>query len=160
MEEIYLESKLLTDVISIRRTYDRELEAQTTSNPAPTWPSQSYPYYYDPSSMYETRRRGASYAWENARRSRARTSHQPPPPPFAQYPFGNFHQSSPKHPHEQPTGRDPFSSAHVRRATGRRTPFETREDRLRKEPVVVRIGQVLGLMFFIVALSGGFGSRR
>ncbi|KAF8499415.1 hypothetical protein JB92DRAFT_3217946 [Gautieria morchelliformis] len=84
--------------------------------------------------------------------------HQAHSPPFKQYPFGESNRSS-SHPPWPPPGRNPFSSPHVRRATGRRTPFERGEDRLRKEPVAVRIGQVLGLMFFIVALSGGLGTR-
>ena len=145
-----------------RRAYDRELATHTPSDPTSARPSQTHPYYYDPSYMYssETRRRSASYAWDNARRDRARASHQPPPPPFTQYPYSETRRSSPRNPQEPPRGRDPFSSAHVRRATGRHTPYETGEDRLRKEGVAMRIGQVLGLMFFIVALSGGLGTRR
>ncbi|KAF8581818.1 DnaJ-domain-containing protein [Ramaria rubella] len=142
-----------------RRAYDRELVDSASDRSTSSRPDAPFHYpYHDPSLMYESRRRGASHAWENTRHSRSRTSRNPPPP-FTQHPYSGARRSGTEHSQretEQHMGRDPFSSPYVRRATGHRSPFETREDRLKKEPASVRFAQVLGLVFFIVALSGGF----
>jgi len=144
-----------------RRAYDHDLSTRPP-------PSHMYDHpYYDTSSMYETRRRGATHAWENARRARTHARHQrqrPPPPPFSQHdrrnPFGGVHRSGTVSDENETFVRDPWESAHVRRATGRGDPFTTPEDELRKESIATRFAQVIGMVFFIVVLTGGFGRHH
>jgi len=56
----------------------------------------------------------------------------------------------------EPFVRDPWESAHVRRSTGRGDPYTTPEDEMKNISVATRFAQVVGLLFFIVVLSGGF----
>jgi len=143
-----------------RREYNRESEAASSYRPQYTQARHPHQHYYDPGYMYETRRRGASYAWENTRRSRAQ--HPPPPPPFSKRaqrnPFGGTHRSGTVEDDfpRRPRSRDPFASRNVRRATGRGDPFETMEDRLKGESIATRFAQVVGILFFIMLLGGGF----
>ncbi|KAF8513731.1 DnaJ-domain-containing protein [Hysterangium stoloniferum] len=145
-----------------RRKYNRESEAVSSYRPEYTQTRHPHQHYYDPGFMYETRRRGASYAWENTRRSRAQ-HHPPPPPPFSQraernafgtHRSGTVGDDFPRRPRRD--GRDPFASPNVRRSTGRGDPFETMEDRLKGESIATRFAQVVGILFFIMLLSGGF----
>lgn len=191
-----------------RREYDRRIEP-TSSSFNNNRPPYSQPGHYGYSESYTARRRGATYAWEYTHTRRtSRSRPPPPPPPFGQShartgtssnPFGGSFRSGtvgdddmwwPFSGHPHPSAgrttrtnnwRDPFSSIHVRRATGQgsskgdenasktqereRERQEwttakggswTKEDRLRNESVIVRIAQVIGLLFFIILLGGGF----
>jgi hypothetical protein len=94
-----------------RREYDRTLPSPHHRHPAP---GPRHPHAnpaYDPGEWaFETRRRGASHAWQQ--RSR--------PPPGSAY--GQHFSHSGAHPAYNRTQhdpqRDPWNSPHVRRATG------------------------------------------
>jgi hypothetical protein len=121
-----------THVPVIRRAYDRSLG----NTRAPGRPSAAhYPHW-----SYETRRRGATHAWESHRR------------PI-------YHKPHPKT--HQPSGGSasadrnaPYPSHRVRRATGK-NPNEqefSQADRVRRESSLWRAVQVIGI---VVIISGG-----
>ncbi|OBZ66351.1 hypothetical protein A0H81_13679 [Grifola frondosa] len=97
-----------------RRAYDRSLaEASMARHPYAPPHEASHASAWS----YETRKRGATYAWEYSRRPNtahhAPHRHPPPPPPPGSSHYAN--QSS-DHPHRQhpghPPPRDPFDPWH------------------------------------------------
>ncbi|KAI0824488.1 DnaJ domain-containing protein [Trametes gibbosa] len=111
-----------------RRAYDRTLAPATAAGHASHDAHHAYTHW-----SYETRRRGATHAWEYARRPNtggaARHSYAYPPPPGA--PPGSSSSAHSAHANAKyahnPQGArtNPFAHPHVQRATGRRGPLET-----------------------------------
>ncbi|KAI0320387.1 DnaJ domain-containing protein [Amylostereum chailletii] len=136
-----------------RRAYDRSLSTPSNSGHsghASTHTAHGHPHQYQyPHWSYETRRRGATHAWE--RRNR------PPPGPGPQYTHANTHPNR----RQEASGRpDPFSSPHVRRATGVHTPprtgwKQTDEDKVTHVSSFSRALQVAGIVVFVSIFTNG-----
>ncbi|CCL98640.1 uncharacterized protein FIBRA_00642 [Fibroporia radiculosa] len=136
-----------------RRTYDRSLAEASGANHRGATAHHSY---YSAQWSYESRRRGATYAWEYARRPG--TSHQRPPPGYSQHASG----SSTQHPHRH--HYDPFASPNVQRATGRRKASQSQDeftdaDRVSSESGFWRVVQVFGIVMVIATVGGGFSAN-
>jgi hypothetical protein len=126
-----------------RRAYDRSLAQNST--PTYGWSgstsgrSSTSQWTYEWS--YETRRRGATHAWEHQRRSGGST----------------YQRTTPHHPYQNQHYTNPFTSPHVRRATGRKSPGRTvtDEDRAQNVSSLTRALQVIGLVVIVATLGGG-----
>ncbi|TBU21899.1 DnaJ domain-containing protein [Dichomitus squalens] len=130
-----------------RRAYDR---SQATFSQTHT---QSY---HEPSHThwsYEGRRRGATHAWEYARRPNAHRSYTYPPPPGS----SQYYAHQQQHP---AGGPNPFHNPNVQRATGRKGPLPTdrgptQSDYIARESVFIRTAQVAGLVVLIGLIGHG-----
>ncbi|KAH8076006.1 DnaJ-domain-containing protein [Cristinia sonorae] len=130
-----------------RRAYDRTLVDDSHSH--------RHPAHGHDSPMYDTtRRRGATHAWQSPH-----TQHHPRYPHRAGPGAGGHYQR----PHTEPGPHfrdNPFSSPNVQRATGRRATAGERErmemDRINNISGFWRTMQVIGVIFVIAAVGGGF----
>ncbi|TFY51180.1 hypothetical protein EVG20_g11124, partial [Dentipellis fragilis] len=132
-----------------RRAYDRTLSTSTT----PRHPTSSHHDMGRPYGAwgYETRKRGATHAWAEHPRRRPAQGH---PQDYQAY-----QQQRPPQP--PPPHMDPFSSPHVRRATGQghqhqhpRTGWKRTElDRASDVSTFWRAAQVIGIVAFVAILG-------
>ncbi|KAI0061175.1 DnaJ-domain-containing protein [Artomyces pyxidatus] len=137
-----------------RRAYDRSLtmgDASASQHPQashhPHHPAYGHPYSQW---SYETRRRGATHAWERQGRPGA-SAHRPPHSPQHRAGQGTHPQ------------RDPFTSPHVRRATGAgqapRTGWQqTEEDRVGQVSSLWRAAQVTGIVMIVAVFGNGLSA--
>lgn len=146
-----------------RRAYDR-----TLASASPTHPHE--PHHAHPYAPWaaDGRRRGATYAWEYARRPNAGPRHSysySPPPPGAHYsppPGGPSHaHPNANYGHHARARPDPGPWAHpnVQRATGRRGPLPTGQGpgpgSHESISVLGRAIMVVGLVFVIATVGHG-----
>jgi hypothetical protein len=142
-----------------RRAYDRSL---ANDNSIPTYgrtshsgtasgrSSQSHWTY---EWTYETRRRGATHAWENTRRSGTGGT------------GSTYHRTPPRYSSPDPHHRNPFASPNVRRATGQKAPpggegrTMTDADRVQNVSSLLRAMQVIGLVVVVATLGGGWTAK-
>ena len=136
-----------------RRSYDR---AQSSSSHTPRQP---YPYHEATHShwSYEGRKRGASHAWEYARRPNSRPSYTYSPPPGSSH-YSHVHQRHPS------AGPNPFHNPNVRRATGQKGPLPTgrgptQADHVARESVFMRAAIVAGLVLLIATIGHGLSAN-
>ncbi|KAI0943224.1 hypothetical protein AcW1_002439 [Taiwanofungus camphoratus] len=138
-------------LLSSRRAYDRTLMEDASSRREST---TAYSSTHHPHWSYETRRRGATYAWEHSRRPSSASYR--PPPGYERHPAGSAHH----HPHAHHA--NPFSSPNVQRATGRRTsPLQggpTEAHRISNESGFWRTVQVIGVVMAIATIGGGLSA--
>ncbi|KAI0040599.1 DnaJ-domain-containing protein [Auriscalpium vulgare] len=132
-----------------RRAYDRTLSAAPAATSHHPHDPASYQHPHSQWS-YETRRRGATHAWERRR----------PPPGASAHPRASHHAG---HHHPYPGAQqrpDPFSSPNVRRATGAskapRTGWQqTEEDRVGSVSSFWRAAQVAGIVVVVAMFGNG-----
>ncbi|KZT67261.1 DnaJ-domain-containing protein [Daedalea quercina L-15889] len=136
-----------------RRAYDRSVSqaGSGTSRMYPHGADSPYSHW-----SYDTRRRrGATYAWEHHH------PHRPPPGP------GAYTRPPPGRHYDRPQGADPFTSPHVRRATGHnraagaeaRAEAKAREENMaHSESALWRIVQVVGIVLVVATVGGGFSA--
>jgi hypothetical protein len=155
-----------------RRAYDRTL----TVGPSHTYQQHHHrhpaaTHDYDPGAWaYETRRRGASYAWEKTR-NQSRSWYGRPPPgmhydPSDFDPFGShsragraranthFRDAPPK---DDPM-RNPWANANVRRATGKNNPM-SEENRAQHISPTARALGVVALVLAVATIGGGWSAK-
>ncbi|THH16002.1 hypothetical protein EW146_g4569 [Bondarzewia mesenterica] len=134
-----------------RRAYDRSLAALAGGEDA-AHPHQGFHNHH----ASEFRNRGATHAWEHARRARPNSSN----PHYYSSTYASPHPST-----HHPT--DPFASPHVRRATGHphakmppRTGWKrTEADHAAHVSTFWRAMQVTGIVLFVAMLGGGLGAN-
>ncbi|KAM5539783.1 hypothetical protein V8D89_006596 [Ganoderma adspersum] len=134
-----------------RRAYDRSILA----SPSPHTHHHHESSHTHPS--FDARRRGATHAWEYARRPNTSRSYTYPPPPGSSH-YANHHQ------HSAAGGPNPFHNPNVQRATGRRGPLPTdrgptQSDHIARESFFVRAVQVTTLVVVIGMLSHGISAN-
>ncbi|KAI0686586.1 DnaJ domain-containing protein [Earliella scabrosa] len=133
-----------------RRSYDRSVTQHNPSHPH-THHEASHTHW-----SYEGRRRGATHAWEYARRPNTSRHYTYPPPPGSS-PFSHTHHQHPA------SGPNPFANPNVQRATGRRGPLPTdrgptQADYVARESMFVRTIQVAALVLLIATVGHGFSA--
>lgn len=144
-----------------RRAYDRTLTSASPTHAHESHHAHSYaPWAAD------GRRRGATHAWEYARRPNAGPRHSysySPPPPGAYYspPPGGPSQAHPNanYGHHARGRTDPWAHPNVQRATGRRGPLPTGQGpgpgSHESISVLGRAIVVVGLVFVIATVGHG-----
>ncbi|EIW53748.1 DnaJ-domain-containing protein [Trametes versicolor FP-101664 SS1] len=140
-----------------RRAYDR-----TLTSAAPTHPHESHHAHPYAPWAADGRRRGATHAWEYARRPNAGPRHSysySPPPPGAHYsppPGAHYAHPNANYGHH---ARDPWAHPNVQRATGRRGPLPTGQGpgpgSHESISVLGRAIMVVGLVFVIATVGHG-----
>ncbi|EIN13825.1 DnaJ-domain-containing protein [Punctularia strigosozonata HHB-11173 SS5] len=156
-----------------RRAYDRTLSVGPSHSHQQHYhrhPAASHDY--DPGAWaFETRRRGASYAWEKARHQSRSWYGRPPPgmhydpsefDPFSPHPQGhraraNTHFSQTNSQGDHPL-RTPWSSANVRKATGKNNPF-SEEQRIQHISPLGRALGVVALVLAVATIGGGWSAK-
>ncbi|KAI0759286.1 hypothetical protein BD413DRAFT_675027 [Trametes elegans] len=145
-----------------RRAYDRTLASPPHTH-AHTPHESAHPHW-----SYEGRRRGASHAWEYARRpnsSGPRHAYPPPPGSYHYNPHGHGHgpQRPPPSGFGAGAGPNPFANPNVQRATGRRGPLPTDRgptpaDHVARESMFVRTATVAALVLLIATIGHGLSA--
>src|ERR1700722_15719651 len=125
-----------------RREYDRILSRDNNNNRMGQVPRQQSHWSYEWS--YETRRRGATHAWEGSRRAGKESSH-------------GRHSRSAADVHHR---HAPVTSSHVRRTTGSTShkPSASDLDKVNAVSGEWRAVQVIIIVMFIATFGGGWSA--